>query len=211
MARDNGAPFMANIAMSAPLTLKKHQDMRHDDADLNKAVGMIGLPEDVREMFWAARRGEIPARHALSVTPMSNVDPSQAPKGQSIACIYLAASAVKLQQGPWNQARKDEVMKGVLSLVSEYYDGLDSELGRFVESPVDRQERLRISNGCVTHIDFAATRSGLKRPAYGLGGPKPVVPGFFLGGAGTHPGGGVTGLPGRIAADRIQHYMKKNP
>lgn len=211
MARDNGAPFMANIAMSAPLTLKKHQDMRHDDADLNKAVGMIGLPEDVREMFWAARRGEIPARHALSVTPMSNVDPSQAPEGQSIACIYLAASAVKLQQGPWNQARKDEVMKGVLSLVSEYYDGLDSELGRFVESPVDRQERLRISNGCVTHIDFAATRSGLKRPAYGLGGPKPVVPGFFLGGAGTHPGGGVTGLPGRIAADRIQHYMKKNP
>lgn len=211
MARDNGAPFMANIAMSSPLTLKKHQDMRHDDADLNKAVGMIGLPEDVREMFWAARRGEFPARHALSLTPMSNVDPSQAPEGQSVACIYLATSAVKLRQGSWDQARKDEVMTGVLGLVSEYYDGLDSEIGRFVESPIDRQERLRISNGCVTHIDFAASRSGLKRPAYGLGGPKPVVPGFFLGGAGTHPGGGVTGLPGRIAADRIHHYLKKNP
>ena len=211
MARDNGAPFLANVAISKPLTLKKHQDMRHDDADLNKAVGMIGLPDDVREMFWAARRGDIPLRHAMSVTPLSNIDPSQAPAGQSVAYIYLAAIAVKLRDGPWTQERKDYAMKAILAQASEYYDGFDAEIGRFVESPIDRQERVNITNGCVTHIDFASSRSGLKRPAYGLGGPKPVVPGFFLGGASTHPGGGVTGLPGRIAADRVSHYLKKNP
>lgn len=211
MARDNGAPFLANVAISKPLTLKKHQDMRHDDADLNKAVGMIGLPEDVREMFWAARRGEIPKRFAVSVTPTSNIDPSQVPAGHAIAYIYLAASAVNLRDGAWNQQRKDELMKPLMQQISEYYDGFDAEVGRFVESPLDRQARVNITNGCVTHIDFAASRSGLKRPAYGLGGPKPVVPGFFLGGAGTHPGGGVTGLPGRIAADRVKRYLKKNP
>lgn len=209
MARDNGAPFLANVAMSKPLRLKKHQDMRHDDADLNQAVGMIGLPEDVREMFWAARRGDIPKRYAVSVTPLSNIDPSQAPAGQSMAYIYLAASAVKLRDGAWTQAHKDASMKAIIAQLSEYYEGFESEVGRFVESPIDRQERLNISNGCVTHIDFAASRSGLKRPAYGLGGPKPVVPGFFLGGAGTHPGGGVTGLPGKIAARRIEKYLKK--
>jgi phytoene dehydrogenase-like protein len=208
--RDNGAPFLANVAMSKPLTLKKHQDMRHDDANLNHAVGMIGLPEDVREMFWAARRGEIPARHALSVTPVSNIDPTQAPAGQSVAYIYLATSAVKLRDGQWNQQRKDSAMTAILAQAAEFYDGFDAEVGRFVESPIDRQQRVNISNGCVTHIDFASTRSGLKRPAYGLGGPKPVVPGFFLGGAGIHPGGGVTGLPGRMTADRVKRYLKKN-
>jgi len=209
-ARDNGAPFLANIAMSKPLNLKKHQDRRHDDANLNHAVGMIGLPEDVREMFWAARRGELPTRHALSVTPVSNIDPSQAPEGQSMAYIYLAAIAVKLRDGPWTQERKNLAMRAILAQVAEYYDGFDEEIGRFVESPIDRQQRVHISNGCVTHIDFASTRSGLKRPAYGLGGPKPVVPGFFLGGAGIHPGGGVTGLPGRMTADRVKRYLKKN-
>lgn len=208
MARDNAAPFLANVALSKPLTLKKHQDMRHDDADLTKAVGMIGLPDDVRESFWAARRGEIPPRHALSVTPTSNIDPSQVPEGQSVAYIYLAAIAVKLRESDWTQAHKDYAMKTILAQVSEFYDGFDAEIGRFVESPIDRQKRVNISNGCVTHIDFAASRSGLKRPAYGLGGNKPVVPGFFLGGAGTHPGGGVTGLPGRIVAERVKRYLK---
>lgn len=208
MARDNAAPFLANVALSKPLTLKKHQHMRHDDADLTKAVGMIGLPDDVRESFWAARRGEIPPRHALSVTPTSNIDPSQVPEGQSVAYIYLAAIAVKLRDSDWTQAHKDYAMKTILAQVSEFYDGFDAEIGRFVESPIDRQKRVHISNGCVTHIDFAASRSGLKRPAYGLGGNKPVVPGFFLGGAGTHPGGGVTGLPGRIVAERVKRYLK---
>lgn len=211
MARDNGAPFLANVAMSKPLTLKRHQDMRHDDADLGKAVGMIGLVEDVREMFWAARRGEMPKRHALSVTPLSNIEPSQAPEGESIAYIYLATSAVKLREGEWSQELKDAEMKAILAECSEFYDGFDAEIGRFVESPIDRQKRVNITNGCVTHIDFAASRSGLKRPAYGLGGPKPVVPGFFLGGAGIHPGGGVTGLPGKITFERVQRYLKKNP
>ena len=211
MARDNGAPFLANVAMSKPLTLKRHQDLRHDDADLGKAVGMIGLVEDVREMFWAARRGEMPKRHALSVTPLSNIEPSQASQGQSIAYIYLAASAVKLREGEWTQALKDAEMASIIAQCSEFYDGFESEIGRFVESPIDRQQRVNITNGCVTHIDFASSRSGLKRPAYGLGGPKPVVPGFFLGGAGIHPGGGVTGLPGRITYERVRHYLKKNP
>src|SRR5690606_19769704 len=126
--------------------------LRHDDADLSKAVGMIGLVEDVREMFWAARRGEIPARHAMSVTPLSNIEPSQAPDGQSIAYIYLAASAVKLRDGEWTQERKDYAMQSILAQCSEFYDGFESEIGRFVESPIDRQKRVNITNGCVTHI-----------------------------------------------------------
>jgi phytoene dehydrogenase-like protein len=100
-------------------------------------------------------------------------------------------------------------MKSVLAQVGEFYEGFDSEIGRFVEAPPDRAARLNVTNGCVTHIDFAASRSGTKRPAFGLGGPKPVAPGFFLGGAGIHPGGGVSGLPGKIAAHRVLRHLEK--
>jgi phytoene dehydrogenase-like protein len=205
--RANVAPFLANIAMARPLRLRRHQDLRRDGADLNKAVGLIGTPEEVRQSFAYAKRGEYPIRHAVSVTPLSNTDPTQAPAGQSLAYVYLPAAPVVAREG-W-PAIRERVMDSIIAQLSEYYEGFDHEVGRFVEAPSDRAERLNVTNGCVTHIDFASSRSGNKRPALGLGGPEPVVPGFFIGGAGIHPGGGVSGLPGRITARRVERHLKK--
>lgn len=205
--RSNAAPFLANVAMKAPLRLKRHQDLRHDDADLNKAVGLIGLADDVRNSFAAARRGDIPDRHAVSLTPLSNSDPSQAPDGCSLAYLYLPAVAVDARQG-WSQELKDRTMASIIAQISEYYDGFQHEVGRFVETPRERETRLNVTNGCVTHVDFGALRAGQHRPATGFGGPKPAVPGLYLGGAGSHPGGGVSGIAGRIAADRALRHLK---
>jgi phytoene dehydrogenase-like protein len=205
--RSNAAPLLANIAMSKPLRLKRHRDLRHDDADIDKAVGLIGTPEEVRESFATARRGDIPRRHAVSVSPLTNWDPSQAPAGQSVAYVYLPAMAVDAREG-WSDALKDHTMTSIIAQLSEFYDGFDAEIGRFVETAREREIRLNATNGCVTHIDFGAMRTGTNRPATGFGGPKPVVPGLFLGGAGTHPGGGVSGIPGQIAARRVRRFLK---
>jgi phytoene dehydrogenase-like protein len=206
--RSNVLPFLANIAMAKPFRLKKHQDLRHDGVDLNKACGLIGTPEEVRRSFDFARRGEMPERVAVSVTPLSNHDPTQAPAGQSVAYLYLPAAPVVARNG-WDTL-KPRLMRSLITQIGEFYEGLESEIGRFVEAPPDRAKRLNVSQGCVTHIDFGALRSGNKRPAYGLGGADPVAPGLFLGGAGIHPGGGVTGLPGRITAERVVRYLKKS-
>jgi phytoene dehydrogenase-like protein len=206
--RANVVPFLANIAMAAPLRLRRHQQLRNDGADLNKAVGLIGTADEVRQSFAHAKRGDVPSRHAVSVTPLSNSDPTQAPAGQSLAYLYLPAAPVVAREG-WDVVR-ERFMLSVLAHVGEFYEGFDSEIGRFVEAPPDRAARLNVTHGCVTHIDFAASRSGSKRPAFGLGGPEPIVPGFFLGGAGIHPGGGVSGLPGKIAAHRVLRHLKKS-
>lgn len=94
-------------------------------------------------------------------------------------------------------------MADLVAQVSEYYEGFDAEVGRFVETPREREIRLNVTNGCVTHVDFGALRSGKNRPAAGFGGPKPPVRGLYIGGAGAHPGGGITGMAGRIAARRV--------
>lgn len=206
--RSNAAPLLANIAMSGPLTLKRHQDLRHDDADLAKAVGYIGTPEEVRESFAAAKRGDLPKRHAVSLTPLSNSDPTQAPPGGSLAYVYVPAIAVDAREG-WNDALKDRVMGDLIEQMSEFYEGFQNEVGRFVETPREREKRLNVTNGCVTHIDFGSLRSGINRPATGFGGPKPPVTGLYIGGAGAHPGGGISGIPGRIAAQRVQRYLRK--
>jgi len=205
--RSNAAPMLANIAMSKPMRLKRHRDLRHDDADIDKAVGLIGTPEEVRASFATAKRGDIPQRHAVSVTPMSNIDPSQAPEGQSVAYVYLPAIAVDAREG-WSPALKDKTMASVIAHMSEFYEGFDSEIGRFVEVPRDREKRLNVTNGCVTHIDFGSLRTGTNRPATGFGSPKPAVAGLYIGGAGAHPGGGISGIPGKIAAKRVLRVLK---
>ena len=99
-------------------------------------------------------------------------------------------------------------MRDLITQMSEYYDGFDTEVGRFVETSREREKRLNATNGCVTHIDFGSLRSGQNRPATGFGGPKPAVPGLYIGGAGAHPGGGISGLPGKIAAKRVLRTIK---
>jgi len=206
--RSNAAPLLANIAMSKPLRLKRHRHLRHDDADIDKAVGLIGTPEEVRQSFATARRGDIPQRHALSVSPLTNWDPTQAPPGQSTAYVYLPAIAVDARAG-WSATLKDRTMASAIAQISEFYDGFDAEIGRFVETPREREIRLNVTNGCVTHIDFGSMRTGTNRPATGFGGPAPAVENLYLGGAGSHPGGGVSGIPGKIAAGRVSRYLKK--
>ena len=51
--------------------------------------------------------------------------------------------------------------------------------------------------------------TSMMRPAAGLGGDSLPVAGLFLGGAGIHPGGGVNGLPGRIAASRVNRFLAR--
>jgi phytoene dehydrogenase-like protein len=79
-----------------------------------------------------------------------------------------------------------------------------------MEAAPDFTQRLNTVNGCVVHIDTSAMRSNKFRPAYGLGGATLPVAGLYFGGAGIHPGGGVNGMPGRIAAHRVQRYLGKS-
>jgi len=204
--RANVGPVLLNVAMAKPLRLRRHQDLRHDDADLNRAVGLIGTPEELRASLASARRGDWPSQPVLSVSPMTNWDPSQAPEGQSVGYLYLPVSPVEIRGG-WAPARK-AASDAIVARASDYYEGFESEIGRIFETCPDRAERLNVTGGCVTHVDFGSYRSGRKRPATGLG-VEAILPGFFLSGAGTAPGGGVSGMPGIIAADRTQRFLAK--
>jgi phytoene dehydrogenase-like protein len=203
--RANVGPSLINVASAKPITLKRHQELRHDDADINQAVGLIGTADELRAALVQARRGLVPATPVFSVSPMTNWDPSQAPEGAGVAYLYMPVFPVEVNEG-WN-ALKQSASDAIIARASEYYDGLDAELGRWFETCPDRAVRANLTKGCVTHVDFGALRTGARRPAVGLGGPEPLARGFFLGGAGIHPGGGVSGGPGRLVAQRVQAYL----
>lgn len=80
--RSNVGQSLLNVATREPVLLKRHQSMRSDGADLNKAVGMIGTFDQLKRALVESRRGQVPRDIVLTVSPMSNWDPSLAPPGQ---------------------------------------------------------------------------------------------------------------------------------
>lgn len=203
--RANVGPSLINVASSRPIVLKRHQDLRHDGVDLNQAVGLIGTADELRSALVQARRGLVPATPVFSLSPMTNWDPSQAAQGGGVAYIYLPVFPVEVNAG-WNML-KQAAGDAIIGRASDYYDGFDAQLGHWFETCPDRAVRANVTKGCVTHVDFGALRNGARRPAVGLGGPAPPAPGFFLGGAGIHPGGGISGGPGRLVAQRVLAYL----
>jgi phytoene dehydrogenase-like protein len=136
---------------------------------------------------------------------MSNCEPSTTPAGQGLAYVYLPVFPAETNTA-W-QSHKSAAADAIAARCAEFYEGFDSELGRWFEACPDRALRAGVPAGSTSQVDFGAFRLNANRPAFGLGGPKPLTPGLFLGGASIHPGGGVSGMAGRLAARRVTGYL----
>jgi phytoene dehydrogenase-like protein len=202
-----GSPMKIDVALSGQVQASRHEALRGDGLSLRKSVLLIGTVEAVLDNFKCAACGEVSKLPYLWVTAPSAVDPTQAPDGQDIAYLYAIAMPLEPREG-WETIRS-QVAQMVIDQTDSYLPGLKSlEIGRRSEAAPDFASRLTVPNGCVVHVDTGASRSGLMRPAYGLGGETLPIKGLFFGGAGIHPGGGINGLPGRIAAGRVKRYLK---
>jgi phytoene dehydrogenase-like protein len=208
-ANAHGAsPLKVDVALSAPISVARHEARRPDGLSLRKCVLLIGTADAVVENFRSSARGDVPKLPYLWITAPSAADASQAPPGQDIAYLYAIAMPVNPRDG-WDAIR-ERVATRLIDWSDEYMQGVKAnEIARRVEASPDLAKRLNVLNGCVVHVDTAATRSGLLRPAAGLGGDSLPLAGLFLGGAGSHPGGGVNGLPGRIAAARVSRFLAR--
>jgi len=97
-----------------------------------------------------------------------------------------------------------EAERRLLDKVSEAApDFVSLQIGNFVETAEDLADRTGAENGCIYHIDNLPTRIGPLRPAAGAGGYRTPVPDLYLGSASCHPGGGVSGLPGKHCATAV--------
>src|ERR1700691_2552043 len=139
----------------------------------------------------------------LEITCCSTVDSTRAPAGMHTLRV-LGFHPYDLKQGHehWDEL-KNEVAESNLNYMRRFAPNLteDKILGRFVESPVDL-ERMNPHNWHGSYHAGAAdpSQSGALRPMAGWAQHRMPIPGLYQTGATTHPGGSVTGAPGRNAA-----------
>lgn len=202
-------PLKVDLALDGNISVPRFEKIRNDDVDLRNVCLLIGTEEAVLENFRASARGEIPTLPYITMATPSAADPSQAPTGQDVVYIYPPVMPVDPKEG-WDNIR-EIVADQIVDQVSAYVEGIEGHvIGRRIEAAPDFTLRLNTINGCVVHIDTTTMRSSTMRPAHGLGGDNLPVKGLYLGSAGIHPGGGVNGMAGRLAAKRVTSYLAKN-
>lgn len=174
-------------------------------------VGSILIADSVNHVEKAhafCSFGEIPSDPVLYVVCPTLLDPSLAPEGKHtlwVECFvpYQIAhhEGLGLKGTGWTEELKAEVCDRVLDKLAAYAPNIKrSIIARRIESPPELEQRLGLAKGSPYQIDMTLDRMIFFRPLAELADYKTPIDGLFLTGAGTHPGGGISGMPGRNCA-----------
>jgi phytoene dehydrogenase-like protein len=159
---------------------------------------------DYVERAWDdAKYGRPSQNPLLEMTCPTIYDPSLAPAGKHIMGIFLQYAPYTLRDATWDELREPYGDR-VLEVISEYAPNMKNAVReRQVLSPLDLERRFGIAGGNIFHGEMSLDQMFVLRPVAGWARYKTPVPGLWLCGSGTHPGGGVMGAPGYNAAREI--------
>ncbi|GAA2134558.1 NAD(P)/FAD-dependent oxidoreductase [Nocardioides bigeumensis] len=136
-------------------------------------------------------------------------DPSLAPEGKHIATIDVNSQPFHLREGTWDEIKETRADE-VIAQLEQHFPGLSGLVEhRQVLSPLDMERVMGLTGGHALHGDMAPHQLLFMRPARGWAKYRTPLRGLYLCGAGTHPGGGVTGANGRNAAREVLKDAKK--
>lgn len=157
-------------------------------------------PAYLQEAYDWARLGMPSPRPAVYIVTASALDPSLAPPGRHTAYIWGQFYPYKPAGATW-EGMRERAADDLLEVVQQYAPNLPGALRqRFIETPVDMEKRFGLRGGNCMHVDLSLDQMFFFRPLPELSRYRTPVRGLYLSGAGTHPIGGVTGMPGRNTA-----------
>lgn len=182
-------------------------------AALHHQSGIILAPtlDYMDRAFLDARRDGWSANPVVEMLIPSTVDPSLAPEGRHVASLFCQQFAPDLPGGAsWDEAR-ETAADLVIETVNRYAPNFKkSVLGRMVLTPGDLESKFGLVGGDIFHGAMTLDQLWAARPALGHGDYRGPLKRLYHCGAGAHPGGGVTGLPGRNAAREVLKDARKS-
>lgn len=170
--------------------------------------GDITIAPDIDYMERAydqAKYGDFSERPFLNVVIPSLVDPSVAPPGKHVVSIFVQYAPYQIKEGPqyWPN-RRDAFGDAVVDTLAEYCPTLkDSILHRQVLTPWDLEQEFGLTEGNIFQGELSLEQLFFLRPAAGWARYRTPIQNLWMCGSGTHPGGGIMGSPGELAAKTL--------
>jgi phytoene dehydrogenase-like protein len=140
----------------------------------------------------------------------STLDDSLAPPGRHVASLFCQHVAPELSGGRSWDDHREEVADLMIDTVERHAPGFRASiLGRQVLTPLDLERTFGLVGGDIMHGALSLDQLFSARPVLGHGHYRGPIKGLYLCGAGTHPGGGVTGAPGHNAAREVLRDLRR--
>lgn len=156
-----------------------------------------------------AKYGRFSAHPHLHITIPTLTDPTLAPTGQHVMCVTMQYAPYHLRDANWNEQR-EALGNHILHTLSLYAPNLpDLILHRQVLTPLDWEQDYGLTEGSIFHGQMGLDQLLVMRPVPGWGQYRTPIENLYLCGAGTHPGGGVTGAPGYNAAREVLQALRR--
>jgi len=165
--------------------------------------GAISISPSVAYMETAyddAKYGDFSRRPYVDIVIPSLTDPSVAPPGKHVLSCFVQYAPYKLREGTWDEKR-EAFGDTVIETISEHAPNLKSIIRhRQVLTPLDLEREWSLSEGNIFQGELTLEQLFFLRPVPGWARYRTPIRNLYMCGSATHPGGGIMGAPGRIAA-----------
>ena len=173
-----------------------------DNAHLRGDVAIAPSIEYLEKAYDEAKYGDFSQHPYINVVIPSIVDPSVAPPGKHIVSCFVQYAPYNIKEGPayWPK-RREAFGDAVVDTLAEYCPGLkESILFRQVLTPWDLEQEFGLTEGNIFHGELSAEQLLFQRPVSGWARYRTPIRNLWMCASGTHPGGGIMGAPGELAA-----------
>lgn len=193
--------FRMNVALS---DLPRFSALPESSEHLQSGIIIAPTLDYMDRAFLDAKRDGWSKEPIVEMLIPSTVDDSLAPAGAHVASLFCQQFAPELPDGRSWENEREAAADHIIATVDKWAPGFAaSVVGRQILSPLDLERTFGLVGGDIMHGAMSLDQLWAARPILGHADYRGPIDGLYMCGAGTHPGGGVTGAPGHNAAREI--------
>ena len=192
-----GSSGKVNLALGA---LPDFTCMPGHGPHLRGAMSISPSMEYVERAYDDAKYGEFSKQPYMDIVIPSLIDPGMAPPGKHVMSVFVQYAPYALNGG-WTDAKREAFGDAVIDAIARFAPNIRSCIEhRQVLTPLDIENITGLSEGNIFQGELTAHQLFFLRPAPSWARYRTPVKGYYQCGSGTHPGGGIMGASGRLAA-----------
>jgi phytoene dehydrogenase-like protein len=195
-----GSSGKVNLALSG---LPDFTCMPGAGRHLRGAISISPSLEYVERAYDDAKYGSFSSRPYMDIILPSMIDPGMAPPGKHVMSIFVQYAPSTITGG-WDDGKRDAFGNAVIDALERFAPNIRSLIvGQQVLTPADIERITGLTEGNIFQGELALHQLFFLRPSPGWAQYRTPVRGLWQCGSGTHPGGGIMGAGGRLAALEI--------
>jgi len=204
--RVRGSSGKVNVALSG---LPRFTALPGEGPLYRGAISISPSIDYLERAYDDAKYGHISRRPYVDIIIPSMIDPDMAPPGQHVMSCFVQYAPYDLEGG-WDDEKRRQLGETVISTIEQYAPNIRSLIvGMQVITPKDIESIAGITGGNIFHGELLLHQIFFLRPVPQWADFRTPLRGYYFGAAGAHPGGGVMGAPGLLAAKEILKDMRQ--